>query len=60
MGIRCVIMPKFTKMHYIAIGDIIRKTPKKDQKKEGQKWSKVFAKDNPRFNPKTFKSFVGF
>ncbi len=53
-------MPKFTKMHYIAIGDIIRKTPKKDQKKEGQKWSKVFAKDNPRFNPKTFKSFVGF
>ena len=52
-------MPKFTRQHYIAIGDTLKKIPKKQRKKQADIWNQKFAKDNPRYNPAKFYDFVG-
>ena len=46
-------------MHYIAIGDTLKKVPKKQRKKQADIWNQKFLKDNPRYNPKKFYDFVG-
>ena len=52
-------MPKFTRQHYIAIGDTLKKIPKKQRKKQADIWNQKFAKDNPRYNPAKFYDFIG-
>lgn len=50
---------KFTKKDYMMIGDTIKNLPKKQKEKEYQKWNRIFKKDNPRYKPKIFKSYIG-
>ena len=52
-------MPKFTKRHYIATGNLLKKVPKNQRKVQERLWEKQFEKDNPRFNKRKFRSFVG-
>ena len=52
-------MTKYTRRHYVDIGNLIKKVPKSKRKTEFTKWNKVFKKDNPRYDSKKFKKFVG-
>lgn len=50
---------KYQRKHYLDIGRLIKKLPKKQRKTEFNRWNKVFKKDNPRYDSKKFKKFVG-
>ena len=52
-------MVKFTRQHYIEIGNLIKKLPKSKRVTEYNKWNKVFKRDNPRYDSCKFKAFVG-
>jgi hypothetical protein len=52
-------MPKYTRQHYIAISNTIKKLPRKEREREYRKWNRIFKADNPRYNSKMFKEFVG-
>jgi hypothetical protein len=52
-------MVKFTRQHYITIGNTIKKLPKKKRETEYRKWNKIFKKDNPKYDSAKFKKYIG-
>lgn len=49
-------MSKYSRQHYKDVGKLLGRA--KASKKEVNSWSNKFKKDNPRFKPKMFKSYV--
>lgn len=52
-------MVRYTKRHYIDIGNTIKNIPKVKRKSEFTKWNKIFKKDNPLYDSKKFKKYIG-
>ena len=52
-------MTKYTKRHYIDIGNLIKKLPKSKRGTEYKKWDKTFKSDNPRYDSQRFKKHIG-
>jgi len=52
-------MVKFTRQHYIAIGDTVKKLPQKAKQKEFDRWDKIFKADNPRYDSYRFAKHIG-
>ena len=52
-------MVKYTRRHYVDIGNLIKKLPKSKRKTEFNKYNKLFKKDNPRYDSKRFKKHIG-
>jgi len=52
-------MVKYTRRHYIDIGNLIKKLPKSKRQYEFNKWNKIFKRDNPRYDASRFKKFIG-
>lgn len=52
-------MVKYTRRHYLEIGGLIKKLPKKQRKTEFNKWNKIFKRDNPRYDSNRFKKYLG-
>jgi hypothetical protein len=51
-------MPRYTKKHYVQIGNTLRKLPKKVREVEYRKWNRIFKADNPKYDSKKFKKYV--
>lgn len=52
-------MGKYTRRHYIDIGNTLKKLPKKKRLTEYYKWNKIFKADNSRYDSKRFKEYIG-
>jgi len=52
-------MVKFTRQHYIMVGDLIKKMPKHKRQKEFEKWDKTFRADNPRYDSYRLAKWIG-
>lgn len=52
-------MTTFTRKHYIEIGNTLKKLPSSKKRSEYLRWNKIFKKDNPRYDSKQFKSYIG-
>jgi len=52
-------MVKYTRRHYLDIGNTIKSIPKTKRKTEFVKWNKIFKADNPLYDSKKFKKFIG-
>jgi len=52
-------MTKYTRQHYIQIGDTLKHLPKAKRKEEYKKWDKIFKQDNPRYSSARFRQYIG-
>ena len=50
---------KYTRRHYVEIGDLIKKLPESEKRAEFNKWNSVFKADNPRYDEGRFKKHIG-
>lgn len=49
----------YSRRHYVQIGNTLKKLPKKKRMSEYRKWNAIFKKDNPRYDSRRFKSYIG-
>lgn len=49
----------FTRQHYIAHAKIVKGLPSRQRKATANKFARMFAKDNPRFDRKRFMDACG-
>ena len=52
-------MVKYTRHHYVEIGNTLKSIPKTKRKTEYTKWNKIFKQDNPRYDSGKFKKHIG-
>ena len=51
--------PKYTRRHYVDIARLVSKFPPKERKEETEKYCRLFAADNPRFDRAKFMKACG-
>ena len=50
--------PKYTRRHYMEIGNLIKELPEEIKERELEKWDTIFKKDNERYNSERFRAYV--